>query len=197
MLENFKNEFCATNFSNILYEDKFLRIVDTTIIEKNELELILDINNKIDYNYFDFNVENNCYYDIIQLKNDLGIFDDNDNDDSSDDNRKHNDANNINDNNRIDNNNNDDDNGFNHLVTIRRFEFINSSMMAQTEMIIKNQGDCLLFPLFMPILRRSLCLRRTKKNVGHVEGKFIPHCKFNLSEYIYIYMYGNYLCIFV
>ena len=181
ILDNFKNEFCETHHSKIIYEDKvnlysvnekknLLRVVDTTVPKGNFPELLLNIGNNCNSILSD----NDYKYDIEDLKKEFkftNVYNDNDK------NKNNNlDKNDESSNNNIENNSNEDD--INIITeTRRRFEFIHSDSLSQTEMFFLPDGTpgfggkCDHSRLIMPIhqilgvISEKILLQYNKKEV--------------------------------
>ena len=116
VLEDFKNEFCESHFSEIIYEDKnnFLRVVDTTIPKTEPSELQINLEGNCDKilseEYYDYDllelemklIKNNHYKNHISNDYEHAINDENGEE-------------------------------IKLIETKRRFEFINSDNLAQTE----------------------------------------------------------------
>lgn len=112
VLEHFKNEYCQNNFSRTVFEDNCVRVVDTTTPFQPLPELLFNLENTSESSLSD----DRYNYDMSDLRIDLQL-------------------------NTLDNTKDEDSiqsDDVTLLVTKRRFEFVNSSNMVQTELFLWN-----------------------------------------------------------
>ena len=127
VLEDFKVEFCENNYSSIIFEDDFLRVVDTTTPIPAQSELLLNIekweeNKSCEEDRNEIILKSAEYsYDLMDFRSLLGLPEENIPEEHSDllSSEAEAEAENV------------------ETVTKRRFEFLNSCSLTQTEMNVK------------------------------------------------------------
>ena len=126
MLEDFKNEYCQNNYSRTVFEDDSVRVVDTTTPYQLLPELLLNLESTSMSCLSDDEYD----YDISDLRNDLQLKLINQEKSNKEEEEEEEEE--------------EKEEGFiptddvTILMTKRRFEFIDSSNMVQTELLLKN-----------------------------------------------------------
>ena len=121
VLEDFKNEYCQNNYSRTVYEDNSVRVVDTTTPYQPLPEPLFNLENSS----MSCLSDDEYNYDISDLRNDIQLK-----------------LNNQEKSNKEEEEDEEEDSipidDVTILMTKRRFEFIDSSNMVQTELLLKN-----------------------------------------------------------